>query len=106
MKMTEGSFLVGSIPNVRYIYNLQGLIFRKDWEYGSEGVLDSTHLRFFTLKSLRRTFLENNFHIECLEGINADFKPQGTRQRIIDAVMTFLLGSDIRFLQFAFRLKV
>jgi 2-polyprenyl-3-methyl-5-hydroxy-6-metoxy-1,4-benzoquinol methylase len=104
-KMAEGSCLVGSVPNVRYIYNLQELIFRKDWQYGSEGILDRTHLRFFTIKSLRRTFVDNYFHIECLQGINGHYQAQGTGQRLIDAVMTFFLGSDIRFLQFAFRLK-
>lgn len=49
---TEGS-IVSSIPNVRYINNLRELIFQKEWEYKHEGgILDFTHLRFFTKKVL------------------------------------------------------
>lgn len=46
-----GGLLIASIPNVRYIGVLAPLLLRGDWCYRDEGVLDRTHLRFFTRKS-------------------------------------------------------
>ncbi|HVM59665.1 MAG TPA: class I SAM-dependent methyltransferase [Verrucomicrobiae bacterium] len=48
-----GSILV-CVPNVRNYAVLRDLIFRGEWEYVSAGILDQTHLRFFTSKSCRR----------------------------------------------------
>ncbi len=73
-KMTRKGLLVGSVPNVRYITNLVDLLVRRDWPYTNSGVLDRTHLRFFTEKSLSRSFLENGFAIEALQGINSVFR--------------------------------
>ncbi|MRR05720.1 MAG: class I SAM-dependent methyltransferase, partial [Deltaproteobacteria bacterium] len=46
-KMKPSSFIIGSIPNVRYIKNLTELLIKKDWKYKDEGILDKTHYRFF-----------------------------------------------------------
>jgi 2-polyprenyl-3-methyl-5-hydroxy-6-metoxy-1,4-benzoquinol methylase len=105
-KMIAGSFLIGSVPNVRYIYNLQDLLLRKDWHYASEGVLDRTHQRFFTARSLHRVFREQRFQVERLEGINGNYQLNGIKHRLLDGIMTLLLGADIRYLQFAFALRL
>lgn len=70
-KMTSNGRILGSIPNVRHVDNLKKLIFYKDWKYGDSGVLDRTHLRFFTLKSLRQTLLSHKYEIEVIKGINS-----------------------------------
>jgi 2-polyprenyl-3-methyl-5-hydroxy-6-metoxy-1,4-benzoquinol methylase len=46
--------LVCSVPNIRYVSVVVDLLVRGRWTYREEGVLDRTHLRFFT----RRTFAE------------------------------------------------
>lgn len=69
-KLAPGGVLICSIPNVRYIENVINFIFRKDWQYTKDGVLDSTHLRFFTKKSMLRTFSEAGFVVESIDGIN------------------------------------
>ncbi len=46
--------LVLSLPNVRHVSVLLSLILRGDWHYRSAGILDDTHLRFFTARSVRR----------------------------------------------------
>lgn len=53
LKSKESSILV-SIPNVRNFRVLLPLIFKGDWKYEDEGLLDKTHLRFFTKKSFLR----------------------------------------------------
>jgi 2-polyprenyl-3-methyl-5-hydroxy-6-metoxy-1,4-benzoquinol methylase len=46
----DGQFIC-SVPNVRYWPVLTNLIFRGAWEYRDAGVMDRTHLRFFTRRS-------------------------------------------------------
>lgn len=49
----EGNVLI-SIPNIKYYKILFRLIWKDSWEYADCGILDSTHLRFFTLKEAKR----------------------------------------------------
>jgi SAM-dependent methyltransferase len=44
--------LIISLPNVRHYSILYELLFKNNWEYSKEGILDYTHLRFFTLNSM------------------------------------------------------
>ena len=68
--MTAGGCLIGSLPNVRYHKNLFNLLVARDWQYEDYGILDRTHFRFFTAKSLRRSLESGGFQVERLEGIN------------------------------------
>ena len=107
-KLREGGVLVGSIPNVRYLTNLFHLVVRKDWQYADQGTLDRTHLRFFTERSLRRTFATNGYAIEAFKGINGSTWARARRLRdkgleIAKWAVGVVLGSDTRHLQFAFR---
>jgi len=100
-KMTANAFIILSIPNVRYFWNLKELLCKKDWEYKDFGILDITHLRFFTEKSIVRLLNENNFEIEKIKGINsAKIKK---RHLPIYWLLKFIIGSDIEFLQFGMR---
>ncbi|MBU6503659.1 MAG: methyltransferase domain-containing protein [Burkholderiales bacterium] len=108
VKMRAGhSYLVGSVPNVRYITNLHGLLVRRDWQYVDAGILDRTHLRFFTQRSLARTLGQHGFTIERLAGINRielHRRSMGYRLQASAAHLAALvLGQDTLFAQFAFR---
>ncbi|MBI5324477.1 MAG: class I SAM-dependent methyltransferase [Ignavibacteriae bacterium] len=96
-KLVKNGYIIASIPNVRYIVNLKELLLDKDWRYRDEGILDNTHFRFFTKKSIIRLFTENKYEIESIKGINP------TRKFIFDLINFFTLGffSDTRYLQFA-----
>jgi 2-polyprenyl-3-methyl-5-hydroxy-6-metoxy-1,4-benzoquinol methylase len=56
MLAPEGSLVV-SIPNIAYLRTRLDLL-RGRFEYTDDGILDRTHLRFFTLASARRFFNE------------------------------------------------
>jgi SAM-dependent methyltransferase len=45
--LKPGGSLICSIPNVRHVSVVGPLLFGR-WEYAKEGILDKTHLRFFT----------------------------------------------------------
>jgi 2-polyprenyl-3-methyl-5-hydroxy-6-metoxy-1,4-benzoquinol methylase len=106
----DGGVLVASIPNVRYYKNLCELLLEKDWKYRDAGVLDRTHLRFFTEKSLRRTLSQHQYHIEEMRGINGGLSLTRSPRSLCAAVIVcgiiaITLGAwrDIRHLQFAVR---
>jgi len=70
LKSQQDAIFIFSIPNVRFFPNLLNLLVKKDWHYKSCGILDQTHLRFFTKKSIIRLFKNNNFQIDKIQGIN------------------------------------
>ncbi|MCJ7662698.1 MAG: class I SAM-dependent methyltransferase [Desulfobacterales bacterium] len=58
--------IICSIPNIRHYQIIEKLIFNGTWEYTEYGILDRTHLRFFTLDSIRRMLRETGFEIKDL----------------------------------------
>lgn len=100
-KLSSDGALVVSIPNVRFLPNLFELLVLKDWRYRDAGILDKTHLRFFTRKSLCRTLEESGWNIEILEGINRYGNSLFSPKRILSYLCQPLLGSDTAYLQFA-----
>ena len=111
--MAPGGVIIGSIPNVRYYKNLFNLLFVKDWEYMDYGILDRTHFRFFTEKSLRRSLSAAGFVVEKLHGINGGIEFGWSKWKLAYsgfAVLSMALSlgyfSDIKHQQFAFRARI
>jgi len=57
-KLRKGGIVVASLPNVRLFSVVIPLVFFGRWDYKEEGVLDETHLRFFTKKSIKELFID------------------------------------------------
>lgn len=105
-KIKPGGHIVGSIPNVRYFENLVHLLWKRDWEYQESGILDRTHLRFFTQKSLLRDLQNAELHVEAFKGINHYRPPGNTIRRGLVKLLIYMLGRDMMYLQFGFRARV
>lgn len=69
--LNPNGVIMASIPNVLFFPVMYNLIYREDWKYEKSGVLDDTHLKFFTPKSMVRLFETNGYRIIKIEGINA-----------------------------------
>ena len=54
--------LVLSIPNVSHLTVLVNVL-QGQWEYEEAGLLDRTHVRFFTLQSIQRCLEKNGFQV-------------------------------------------
>lgn len=70
--LNPGGRVLAAIPNVRYLPVVTGLIAGR-WEYQDMGVLDRTHVRFFTRKSMLQMFADAGFEIESVRGANPVF---------------------------------
>lgn len=57
--LKPGGLVVASIPNVRHFSVLGPLLFKGRWDYEEAGILDHTHLRFFT-KASAASLLQTN----------------------------------------------
>lgn len=80
--LSPDGVIVASIPNVRHTSALLPLLLRGDWRYEDEGILDRTHLRFFTRRTMVELFQNAGYTVERVEGINAWY-PRLSRLRRI-----------------------
>lgn len=64
--LQPGGRIVASIPNAGYC-GLVAELMQGDFRYRPEGLLDNTHLRFFTRTSVQRFFTENGWHIQSIQ---------------------------------------
>ena len=56
--------LICSLPNVRHWSVLASLAFRGAWDYRDAGIMDRTHLRFFTRRSCVKMLQDGGFDVE------------------------------------------
>lgn len=61
-KLTQDGTLLLCVPNVAHWSVVQGLLEGR-WDYAEQGILDRTHLRFFTLDSVQRMLDEVGLRI-------------------------------------------
>ena len=61
--LNDGGCIIASIPNVRYYKVILRLALAGVWDYTDGGLLDRTHLRFFTLTNIKELFINAGFDI-------------------------------------------
>lgn len=101
-KLAVNGLLISSIPNIRFHSVLIPLIFNKQFEYKSFGVMDKTHLRFFTKKSIKKMYENLGYEIIHHKGINRT----GSIRPILYNIPLLFLANDIRYPQFATVVRV
>jgi 2-polyprenyl-3-methyl-5-hydroxy-6-metoxy-1,4-benzoquinol methylase len=101
--LRKGGRVVASIPNIRYFDNIWKLLVEKDWKYTKHGILDRTHLRFFTRRSILSTFDTLGYCVNSIEGINPveQVHPHQARKFRLLNLLFWNHIEDMRYLQFA-----
>jgi 2-polyprenyl-3-methyl-5-hydroxy-6-metoxy-1,4-benzoquinol methylase len=101
--LEENGEVIASIPNVRYFGNIWSLVVHKDWEYVDAGILDRTHLRFFTIKSIFNLFNDLGYEVENIQGINPleENHPYFMRKFRFLNFLTLKKIEDMKWMQFA-----
>lgn len=100
-KLTEDGFIIISVPNIRHHSIIKNLFLLGNWEYDKSGLLDNTHLRFFTKKSLIKLFKKQDLKIVKSLKYPLDF--QG-KAKIVNR-LTLGFFSDFLTQQYIFKLK-
>lgn len=95
-KLAPGGIIIASIPNVRYFKVLSALMLRKDWKYEDYGVMDKTHLRFFTKKSMQRMFHDAGYHCCKTKGLSTT----RSLKFLLFTLCTFFTQWDARYGQY------
>lgn len=96
-KLTNNGVIISSIPNVRYFRVLKMLVMNKDWEYQKDGVMDKTHLRFFTSKSIQKMYKDLGYKIQSHQGIN---KTKSIKPYLYN-IPLFFTANDMFYIQYA-----
>ena len=80
---TDGR-IIASIPNIQNIRVVQNLI-NGFWTYSNMGLLDATHIRFFTLAEIGKLFSGSGYATEQMVSVlNVEFPCGGTWPRDLD----------------------
>lgn len=68
--------IIASIPNVMHYSVVMNLI-NGNWHYEDSGILDKTHVKFFTLKEIQNMFANEGYNIELINGKNIGVTEEG-----------------------------
>jgi len=102
-KLKKDGAVLSSIPNVRYYPVIRDLLLHKNWSYTDEGILDYTHLRFFTERSIYDLFEAAGFRVDFITGIS-----EHSFGRLFKLLNLLCPGkvSDMKYMQFACLSKI
>jgi O-antigen biosynthesis protein len=107
--LKENGEILISIPNVSYIGVVLNLIDGK-FEYNQTGILDETHIKFFTLNSFTNLINQSNLFIESIDRVNINTSKSEFRtdikkypNQVIDYIIS--KNSEAFTYQFIYKLK-
>lgn len=98
--LTRNGVVMASIPNVRHHSVLRQLIIGGDFRYVDAGILDRTHLRFFTRSSIVRLFEETKFRVEAVDAIN---RPTSGKSAMLARLVSRHISDEFFAQQFVVR---
>ncbi len=96
--LKDEGYVVASIPNVRFYRNMRDLVFRKKWEYTDAGLMDRTHLRFFTCSTMKDMFEKSGYEVVYIKGLKG--KRNLWKLSVLN-VLLFNLLDDMKYMQYA-----
>jgi len=98
-RLDDGGVIVGELPNVRHLPFLVDLAFRGRFDYVDSGLLDRTHLRFFTRSSAQDLFRSSGYEVDVFQPVVAMGNARFPRT---SKVVASVIG-DLSYMAFAFR---
>jgi O-antigen biosynthesis protein len=84
-----GGHVVASLPNIQNITIMQDLI-KGNWRYQDAGILDATHLRFFTLEEAKKMFTGAGFMMKNIEYV---LNPSPDMEKVKESGNTYRQGN-------------
>lgn len=101
--LTPGGYVVAAIPNIQVLTIWRALA-QGRWDYTDMGILDRTHVRFFTKKTMIEMFEAAGLRVVRCEGVNSQrsrsFRATYNRKFFRNFNWLPLLIPDSEYLQF------
>jgi len=66
--LNNGGIIVVSVPNVSHIA-IRAMLFEGRWQYSELGIMDYTHLRFFTRRTIQELLYKSNFIVKDIKSV-------------------------------------
>jgi len=89
--LNENGFIITVIPNVAFYRNRLSLLFG-NWDYEESGVLDRTHLRFYTLKTAKELIQGAGYKITSVKILFHKKRNFNLLKALLVSVLPGLLG--------------
>ena len=102
-RLAPGGRVLAAIPNIAYAPATLALL-KGRWDYTDDGILDRTHVRFFTRATMVEMFERAGLTVELCEGMNGLFEQRWSHdpmplRRVLKSGLARALG-DRQFLHF------
>lgn len=66
--LVEGGAVIASVPNVAHVV-VRAMLLESHWDYAELGIMDKTHLRFFTNKTIQSLFYDANYLVADIQAV-------------------------------------
>lgn len=80
--LVEGGAIVASVPNVTHIA-IRAMLLDARWEYGDLGILDRTHLRFFTRQTIAELFHDSQYAVIDINAVKLTAETAASASKIV-----------------------
>lgn len=109
--LSENGIIIASIPNIRHKSILKKLLLSDSFEYKSAGILDVTHIRFFTKTTMIKLFNETGFEIIQVKPVilikkRRWYKKITQLHKKLFNILTFNKFESLQYSQYAFTVKI
>lgn len=95
--LNPGGMVIASMPNILHYQAFLDILMKKDFKYTDAGIMDRTHLRWFTRKSMIRMFEECAYEVKDVIGLD----PTPSRKMDLISLLSFGYFNEMRYPQFA-----
>ncbi len=92
-----GGIIIASMPNILHYQEFFDILIKKDFKYTDAGIMDRTHLRWFTRKSMIRMFEDCGFDVKKVQGLD----PTPSKKMGLINALSFGYLDEMRYPQFA-----
>ncbi len=103
--LSDDGYIIAIIPNIKHYSVLLGLILSDEFNYTKDGLLDISHLRFFTKKGIIRMFRDEQLEVADLIAIWQWFGMTRVERALHSSKITSRLVDNNSFFAYEYLVK-
>jgi len=88
-RLKPGGYIITSIPNIAFIVIRFKLLFGK-WNYKKIGIMDDTHIRFFTYKTMTGLFQKAGLRMDSKKCVSGVFLKENVFDKLLNNIFKCL----------------